>query len=53
MHHGKASPHHEFSNEIPVTDAPHAILRDALETELTLEELAVDAERVASEGAAA
>ena len=44
--HGQARPHHELDDEVAVTDAVHAILRDGFEAELPREELAIDFERV-------
>ena len=53
MGHRQARPHHELSDKVAVANAPHAVLRDALEAELALQELAVERERVARERAAA
>ena len=44
--HREARPHHELRDEVAVTDAVHAILRDGFEAELPREELAIDFERV-------
>ena len=46
MRHSQACPHHELRDEVAVTDAVHAILRDGFEAELPREELAIDFERV-------
>ena len=46
VRHREACPHHELRDEVAVTDAVHAILRDGFEAELPREELAIDFERV-------
>lgn len=51
--HSQAGPHQELDDEVTVTNAPKTVLRDGVEAQLLREELAVDAEGVASEGTGA
>ena len=46
--HGQACPHHEFSNEITVSDTPHAVFCHGLEAQLLGQEFAVHDERITS-----
>lgn len=50
--HGQACPHHEFSDEITISDAPHAVFRDGLEAQFLGQEFAVHDERIASQWSA-